>query len=52
MISHIKNSGRCIRRKTSAVRAPLVNIKSSNPLELVSMDFLKVYACQGGILVM
>lgn len=41
---------RCLRRKSStAVRAPLVSIKSSFPLELVSTEFLKVDACSGGI---
>lgn len=40
----------CLRRKFStAAGAPLANIQTSYPLELVSNDFLKVEACSGGI---
>lgn len=39
----IKMCERCMRRKTPAERAaPLCNIKTSRPLELVCMDFLSV----------
>lgn len=37
----IKTCGRCVRRKTLPERAaPLVNIQTSRPLELVCMDYL------------
>ncbi|CAI5692272.1 unnamed protein product [Oreochromis niloticus] len=39
----IKTCNRCVRRKTPPEKAaPLVNIKSSRPLELVCMDFLSI----------
>ena len=45
----IKNCPRCIRRKSPTnVRAPLVNIRTSQPLELVCMDFVTLDTCKGG----
>lgn len=39
----IKTCGRCVRRKAQPERAaPLVNIKTSRPMELVCMDFLSI----------
>ncbi|KAG1939020.1 interleukin-1 receptor accessory protein-like 1-A [Pimephales promelas] len=39
----IKTCGRCVRRKTFPQKAaPLVNIQTSRPLELVCMDFLSL----------
>ncbi|XP_024862252.2 uncharacterized protein LOC108237361 [Kryptolebias marmoratus] len=39
----IKACGRCVRRKTLTERAaPLVNIRTSRPLELICMDFLSL----------
>ena len=47
--SWIKDCPRCIRRKTPADnRAPLVNIITTQPLELVSMDFLTLETSKGG----
>jgi hypothetical protein len=41
---------RCLRRKSPTnSRAPLVNIKSSYPLELVCMDFLCLEPSKGGL---
>uniref|UniRef100_A0A1A8F2I7 Gypsy retrotransposon integrase-like protein 1 n=2 Tax=Nothobranchius korthausae TaxID=1143690 RepID=A0A1A8F2I7_9TELE len=41
--NRVKTCNRCIRRKTSPEKAaPLVNIKSTRPLELVCMDFLSI----------
>ena len=41
----IKSCSRCIRRKSStAIRAPLVSISTTYPLELVCMDFLQLEA--------
>uniref|UniRef100_A0A3B3HGE9 Gypsy retrotransposon integrase-like protein 1 n=1 Tax=Oryzias latipes TaxID=8090 RepID=A0A3B3HGE9_ORYLA len=43
IVNKIKGCERCIKRKTPPERAaPLVNIKTSHPLELVCMDFLSV----------
>ena len=36
----IKNCKRCIHRKTTTQKAPLTNIRTSFPLELVCMDYL------------
>ena len=45
----IHNCDRCIKRKTSTnMRAPLVNITTSQPLELVSMDYLTLEMSKGG----
>lgn len=39
----VKTCERCVRRKTPPEKAaPLVNIKTSRPLELVCMDFLSI----------
>ena len=39
----IKTCNRCVRRKTAPERAaPLVNIRTSRPLELVCMDYLSL----------
>lgn len=43
VVSKIKTCERCVRRKSLPEHAaPLVNIKTSHPLELVCMDFLSV----------
>ncbi|XP_048250419.1 uncharacterized protein LOC125378637 [Haliotis rufescens] len=45
----IKNCRRCICRKTPTnQRAPLIGIETTQPLELVSMDFLDLEPCKGG----
>ena len=45
----IEECGRCTRRKTPTnQRAPLVNITTSSPLELVCMDFLTLEPSKGG----
>ena len=45
----IKNCNRCVRRKSPTnVRAPLVNITTTQPLELVCMDFLTLETSKGG----
>ena len=46
--SYVKSCGRCVRRKTPiSEKASLVGIKTSQPLELVCMDFLTVEASRG-----
>ena len=44
----ISKCGRCIRRKTPPDKAPLVNISTMQPLELVAMDFLTLERSAGG----
>ena len=45
----LKNCERCLRRKTSTnIKAPLVNIVTTQPLELVCMDFLTLEMSKGG----
>ena len=40
----------CVRRKSSGIqRAPLVNIITTQPMELVSVDFLSLEPSKGGI---
>jgi len=48
--SWVKNCDRCLRRKSATnIKAPLVNISSSYPLELVGMDYLTLEPSKGGI---
>ncbi len=47
--SWIKNCDRCLRRKTPAnIRAPLIGIETTQPLELVCVDFLTLETAKGG----
>ncbi len=47
---YVSKCGRCVRRKTLPnQRAPLVTITSSQPMELVCIDFLKLEQSRGGI---
>ncbi len=46
----VKNCERCIRRKmTVPDRAPLVSVKTTQPMELVAMDYLTVEPSKGNI---
>ena len=44
----VKQCRRCICRKALSSREPLVNIRTTQPLELVSMDFLSLETSRGG----
>lgn len=44
----IKNCNRCVHRKSTNQKAPLVNITSTYPLELVCIDFLTLEKSKGG----
>ena len=45
----ISNCTRCLRRKTPTdTRAPMVSITTSQPLEMVCLDFLKLERSKGG----
>ena len=46
---YVAHCERCIRRKIPPNRAPLINISSSFPLELVCIDYLSLEFCNGGI---
>ena len=45
---HVQTCDRCVRRKTPPVKAPMVSIETSQPLELVCMDFLTLEQSKGG----
>jgi hypothetical protein len=47
VVEKVKNCRNCVCRKTPADVAPLVPIVSTQPLELVCMDFLKLEPSQG-----
>ena len=50
VIEKVKNCERCIRRKmTVPDRAPLVSVKTTQPMELVAMDYLTVEPSKGNI---
>ncbi len=45
----VKSCGRCVRFKTQGMHiAPLVSIQTTQPLELVCMDFLQLDMAKGG----
>ena len=44
----IKRCERCIKRKSPTSTAPLVSISTTQPLELVCMDFLSLETSKGG----
>lgn len=49
LAKHISNCGRCLRRKACVkVRAPMEPIETTQPLELVCMDYLTLEASKGG----
>ena len=45
----IQHCDRCLKRKKDPHRAPLINITSSQPMELVCLDFLTLEPSKGGI---
>jgi transposase InsO family protein len=49
MRNHIKNCHRCLRRKSPPDKASLVNISTTQPLELLCVDFLGLEPSKGGI---
>ena len=44
----VKSCSRCVLRKASTEKAPLVNITTSQPLELLCIDFLTLESSKGG----
>jgi len=47
--AYVDKCMRCIRRKTPTnQRAPMVNITTSQPMEMICLDFLTIEPCKGG----
>ena len=42
VVSYINSCPRCLRRKSQPDKAPLVNLETSQPLELIHLDYLKM----------
>ena len=49
VVAYINSCPRCLRRKSQPDKAPLVNIETSQPLELVHLDYLKIEPSKGNI---
>ena len=49
VVSYINSCPRCLRRKSQQDKAPLVNIETSQPLELIHLDYLKIEPSKGNI---
>ena len=49
VVSYINSCPRCLRRKSQQDKAPLVNIETSRPLELIHLDYLKIEPSKGNI---
>ena len=49
VVSYINSCPRCLRRKSQQDKAPLVNIETSQPLELIHLDYLKIQPSKGNI---
>ena len=49
VVSYINSCPRCLRRKSQQDKAPLVNIETSQPLELIHLDYLKIEHSKGNI---
>ena len=45
----INSCERCIRRKSTVAKEPLINVQSSYPLDLVCIDFLSLEPAKGNI---
>jgi transposase InsO family protein len=46
---HVSRCSWCILRKATPERAPLVNITTAHPLDLVCMDYLTIEPSKGGV---
>ena len=49
VVSYINSCPRCLGRKSQQDKAPLVNIETSEPLELIHLDYLKIEPSKGNI---
>ena len=48
MIRHIKQGERCLRFKAISDMAPMENVDTTYPMELVHMDYMTIEANEGG----
>ena len=46
---YVSQCDRCLRRKAIPHRAPLVNVTTTQPLEMICVDFLSLDPSKGGI---
>ena len=49
VVSYINSCSRCLRRKSQPDRAPLLNIETSQPLELIHLHYLIINSSKGNI---
>ena len=49
VVSYINSCPRCLRRKSQQDKTPLLNIETSQPIELVHLDDLKIEPSKGNI---
>ena len=49
VVSYINSCPRCLRRKSQPDKVPIVNIETSQPLELIHLDYLKIEPSKGHI---
>ena len=49
VVSYINSCPRCLRRKSQQDKLPLLNIETSQPLELIHLDYLKIEPSEGNI---
>ena len=49
VVSYLNSCPRCLRRKSQADQAPLLNIEVNQPLELVHLDYLKIEPSKGNV---
>ena len=46
---HLKNCSRCLRRKAPTnIEAPLINIRTTQAMEMICVDYLTLETCKGG----
>ena len=49
VVSYVNSCPRCLRRKSQQDKAPLMNTETSQPLELIHLDYLKIEPSKGNI---
>ena len=49
VVSYINSCPSCLRRKSQQDKAPLLNIETSQPLEFIHLDYLKIEPSKGNI---
>ena len=46
-MSYVNNHQRCLRRKPQPGIAPLVNVETTQPLEVVHLDYMQIELSKG-----